>query len=54
MCSLILIALNTFLATPGCVAADGAATHLATSDDAVVAITARPPLLGRLVRALLR
>jgi hypothetical protein len=26
MCSLILIALNTFLATPGCVAADGAAT----------------------------
>ncbi len=34
--------------------ADGAATHLATSDDAVVAITARPPLLGRLVRALLR
>jgi hypothetical protein len=26
MCSMILIALNTFLATPGCVAADGAAT----------------------------
>ena len=29
MCSLILIALNTFLATPGCVAADGAATQVA-------------------------
>jgi hypothetical protein len=26
MCSLIFIALNTFLATPGCVAADGPAT----------------------------
>jgi hypothetical protein len=26
MCSLILIALNTFLATPGCVTADGPAT----------------------------
>jgi hypothetical protein len=26
MCSLILLALNTFLATPGCVAGDGAAT----------------------------
>ena len=26
MCSMILIALNTFLATPGCVAADGPAT----------------------------
>jgi hypothetical protein len=29
VCSLILIALNTFLATPGCVAADGAATQAA-------------------------
>ena len=26
MCSMILLALNTFLATPGCVAADGPAT----------------------------
>lgn len=26
MCSMILLALNTFLATPGCVSADGPAT----------------------------
>ena len=29
MCSMILLALNTFLATPGCVAADGPATAAA-------------------------
>jgi len=29
MCSLILIALNTFLATPGCVTPDGPATQAA-------------------------
>jgi hypothetical protein len=29
MCSMILLALNTFLATPGCVAADGPATSAA-------------------------
>ncbi len=29
MCSMILIALNTFLATPGCVAPDGPATAAA-------------------------
>lgn len=29
MCSMILVALNTFLATPGCVIADGPATAAA-------------------------
>ncbi len=29
MCSMILLALNTFLATPGCVTADGPATATA-------------------------
>ena len=29
MCSMILLALNTFLATPGCVTADGPATAAA-------------------------
>ena len=56
MCSMILLALNTFLATPGCVTADGPATLAAQRWGAYeLAASAQHqvlPLYGRLNGAL--